>query len=445
MNFLPALDIDVSGHRLPERCARGFVEMRVHQQLSLPSVCELVFAGIEDSVIDASFELGATLALAERGVPTSLFDGRITAIEYAHDADSVATTTVRAYDDLYVLRNRQSVRAHVGLTAAELARELVADLGLDVEAASPGPVWHRLLQSGTDFDLLADATARCGLYLTVQGRVLKLLTLDGSGALQMLRLGENLLEARLEVNSNGACRKVSASAWDPWHGTERSASAASARVGRATAASAPASLVGGKDERMQTATSLQDDAQVQASAQAELDLRTAREVRFWGIAQGNPWLRPGARVQVAGAAARVCGEYVISSARHTLDTQRGWQCEICSTPPEPRARQGGTVMTLGHVSRVDDPEGLGRIQLACRPMPTSRRTGSRCWPRVQATEKGCSPCPTSATSCCCCSMQATSRKAWCWAASTARMACPKARPWWARARASASCRPAASA
>ena len=68
---------------------------------------------------------------------------------------------MRAYDALFALRNRQSVRTHVGLTVVELAREFVKDLGLEVDAQAPGPVWQRLLQTGTDFELLVDVASRC--------------------------------------------------------------------------------------------------------------------------------------------------------------------------------------------------------------------------------------------------------------------------------------------
>ena len=360
---LPAIDIDVDGARLPEPCARGFTSLLVQQHLSQPTACELVFTGLDDGVVDSALSIGAALRVAQRDVGAALFDGRITAVEYGYDGTRIATVVVRAYDALFALRNRQSVRTHVGLTIVELARELVQDLGLVVDAQAPGPVWQRLLQTGTDFELLADVASRCGLYLAVQDGALKLLTLEGSGDLQMLRLTENLLDARFEVNSNEVCRTVRASGWDPWRSVGHSAAASAARSGRSVKAQAAASGIGGNDERQLLATPFQDDAQALALAQAELDLRSASEVVFRGTALGDPRLRPGARVQVSGVASRVAGVYVVSSARHTLDVDRGFQSEIASALPPARTRVRGTTMALGSVSRIDDPDGLGRIQV----------------------------------------------------------------------------------
>jgi hypothetical protein len=224
---LPAIDIDVDGARLPEPCARGFTSLLVQQHLSQPTACELVFTGLDDGVVDSALSIGAALRVAQREVGAALFEGRITAVEYGYDGSRIASVVVRAYDALFALRNRQSVRTHVGLTVVELAREFVKDLGLEVDAQAPGPVWQRLLQTGTDFELLADVASRCGLYLAVQDGVLQLLTLEGSGDLQMLRLTENLLDARFEVNSNEVCRTVRVSGWDPWRSVGHSGAASS--------------------------------------------------------------------------------------------------------------------------------------------------------------------------------------------------------------------------
>ena len=360
---LPTLDIAADDVRLPDRCARGFASLFVQQHLSQPSVCELAFTGLEDGVVEAALPVGASLRVTQRDVGAALFDGRVSAIEYAYGANRVASVVVRAYDALFALRNRQTVRAHVGLTVAELARELVRDLGLAVSAEDPGPVWQRLLQVDTDFDLLADVAARCGLYLTVQDGTLVLLTLAGNGPLQLLRLNENLLDVRLEVNGNGACRTVRSSGWDPWRGVAHAASVSAPRSGREVSAAAPASRFGGRDERDLLAFAFQDDAQAHARAQAELDARVAQEVVFWGTALGDPRLRPGARVQLSGVSPRVAGEYVLASVRHTLDAERGFQSEISSALPAARSRPRGTAMALGSVARVDDPDHLGRLQV----------------------------------------------------------------------------------
>ena len=361
---LPVFDIRIDGSALAPRWIDGFAALRVQQHLSQPALCELSFAVLDGAVGELPFALGARVKITPRDAPLALFDGRISAISQGHDATRGVTLTVRAYDDLIVLRNRQTVRAHVGLTAAELAGELVADLGLAVDAAAPGPVFPRLLQTGTDFDLLLDVVQRCGLYLAVQDGELRLLTLAGRGETVSLTLHEDLLEAHIEANTLGACRAVHTGGWNPWRGVAHGASAGSARSGRDARLQTAASQAGGGDERTLLGESFQDDAQAQAWAQADLDARRAQELVFSGVALGNPALRPGARVRVGGVAAALSGTYVIASALHTLDAERGFQSEVSSALPPPRVREQGLRMSLGQVTRIDDPDHLGRLKVA---------------------------------------------------------------------------------
>ena len=106
---------------------------------------------------------------------------QVTAVEHVYEPAHGREVRVRGYDLLHRLRKRQTVRAHVQTTLRDLARELVADLGLTVQAAAPGPLWPRLIQHRqTDLDLLVELAERCGLFLTVRGDVLHLLTLAGA-------------------------------------------------------------------------------------------------------------------------------------------------------------------------------------------------------------------------------------------------------------------------
>ena len=82
-----------------------------------------------------------------------------------------------------------------------------------------------------------------------------------------------------------------------------------------------------------------------------------------GAALGDPALRPGAIVAVSGVQARVAGRYVLTEVHHAVDTRRGFVSELSSAPPPRRAPPPGTIVALGRVSRVDDPDSLGRVRV----------------------------------------------------------------------------------
>jgi uncharacterized protein involved in type VI secretion and phage assembly len=364
---LSRVNVEIEGRPIAQSEAQALGEIHVRQRLSAPAQCELVFFDPPESFDNApAMTQGATLRVAVS--EQELFSGQVTAIDYVYGPESGRELRVRAYDPLIRLRKRQPARAHVRFTLAELAHDMVGDLGLRVEAAMDSPKWKRVIQHRqSDLDLLVEIAERCGLSFTVRGSSLHIFSPEGIGQPVPLSLGDSLFEARIEINSHHACRAVSVKGWDPWRAEARSGQARRARTGRELRDGATPIRQGAAGERTLAGLAVQDDRQADAFAQAELDLCAAREVTLWGVAEGDPRLRPGARVRVEGVADSLAGQYVLTSVDHTIDAQRGFISEISTTPPTPRSQQEGTsqgaLATLGVVTKIDDPERLGRVQV----------------------------------------------------------------------------------
>ncbi len=133
---LPEVVIEADGSTLATEDLQALSEVRVQQRLSLPTLCELVFVDISDSLASVTRLMpGTTLRVLVRGKQVPLFIGQVTAVEHCYAPNHGREIRVRGYDLLHQLRKRQSVRAHIQVTVQDLARELVADLGLTVQAA----------------------------------------------------------------------------------------------------------------------------------------------------------------------------------------------------------------------------------------------------------------------------------------------------------------------
>jgi phage baseplate assembly protein gpV/phage protein D len=365
LQMAPGVAVTVDGIALGERHAARLEGVLVQQQLSMPTLCELTFAvSSEDRAQEVPIWPGASVRLDLQGEVLPLFSGQVTAVEYGYHPSTGHEVRVRAYDALHALRKRQPIRAHVQVTLESLARELVADLALTVEAGGPGPVWQRLIQhTQSDLDLLVDVAARCGAYLAVRDTTLHLLTLEGIGTPLPLRIGESLLEARIEVNTDPACRSVSAMGWDPSRVETFQATADRARAGRTDLNEAAPDRLGAPGHRTLADEIATTEDQVTAAAQAELDARVAREIVLRGLALGDVRLVPGARVQLSGPTPPFAGEYVLTRARHSIDRQRGYLTEISSEPPAARGKPRGAIAAFGIVTRIDDPDQLGRVRV----------------------------------------------------------------------------------
>jgi uncharacterized protein involved in type VI secretion and phage assembly len=362
---LPAVALTADGAARPE-LVEALEHVRVSQVLCAPAQCELTFAvrpGGPD--VAAALGLGTWLAVGVQGQGERLFEGEVTAVERLFDPAAGREVRVRAYDALHRLRKRQGVRAHIQVSAEDLAQELAAGVGLEVSAAHPGPLWPRLIQHRQDdLELLVDVARRSGLYPVVRDGTLHLVTLEGTGETVPLRLGDSLLEARTEVNADGAFPEVQAAGWDPLRAEPHTGSAASPRLGRSVAASATTEDVGGGSLYGLVDEAAANDEQADALAQGELDWRTGRSVRLWGIAAGDTRLRPAATLEVRGLDPSVDGAHVLTSVLHVVDSKLGFRSEFSTTPPAPPARPRSAVLTPGTVTGIDDPEGLGRVKVS---------------------------------------------------------------------------------
>jgi uncharacterized protein involved in type VI secretion and phage assembly len=365
MHTLPRLVVEVENKPLSMDELRTLWEVRVLQRLSVPALCELTF--VEPTPLLSEGEgisPGDAMTVSVSGVGEPLFRGQVTAVEYIYESSRGREMRVRAYDVLHRLRKRQPVHAHVEMTLIDLINELVGDLNINVEAHETGPVWQRLVQfRQSDFDMIAEVAERCGLYFTLRDDTLHVVTLEGIGSDVELKLGESLLEARIEVNTEVTCQSVSTTGWDPLRVEQHEGKASEPRVGRGIDVQVEATKVGGTGEHILIDEVLANDLQADAIAQAELDVRTAKDVTLWAVAEGNAELRPGTPVKIQNVARPLAGRYVLTSVDHSFDSVKGFISTISSAPPAPSKRSRATGAALGIVTQVDDPEGYGRVQV----------------------------------------------------------------------------------
>jgi uncharacterized protein involved in type VI secretion and phage assembly len=362
---LPRVVVESDEGPLSTSAANALSGLTVRQALGAPTQCELVFLDPSgDERVRSPLEPGASLTIRISGSDAALFVGEVTAVEYVYAPDHGRELRIRSYDRLHRLRKRQTPRVHLEVTPRDLASHLVADLGLTVESDEPGPLWPRLIQHRqSDLELLLDVCERSGLFPFVDEDVLRLVTLQGTGEAVSLRLGESLVEASIEVNADRAIGSVSAAGWDLVRAEPHNGSASEARSGRRVDARLDLDRVGAAGERALLDEAATDDELATALAQAELDLREASEIVLRGTAVGDPRLRPAAAVEIENVDPRLAGRYVLTEVRHAIDREHGFVSEISSAPPQPPPRRAGVTLTIGRVTSVDDPDGLGRVQV----------------------------------------------------------------------------------
>ena len=358
----PRLHIVVDGEPLPAAAARAVGEVVVRQQLSQPANCEIQFFDLTQGL---EIEPGMALQIGFDGNNEILFRGDVTGLRYRYGPDRGRVIALHAQDRLHHLQQRQPVRSHVHVTLTELARTLVADLGLQVRANEDGPQWAQWIQHReTDLELLQRLASQCGLYFTLRDDELVLLSLEGDGDEVTLSLGRELLEVEAALDSTAYCAEVNTLAWNPWRCEASPGGASSVRSGRQSGLADAAGNAGEDGVRTLASRAAQDASQADAAAQAALDRHGAAVLTLNGVASGNAALRPGVPLRVRDLAESLDGRYVLAATVHRFDRQRGYLTSFDTAPPPPPEQPAGvTQVTYGEVTRVDDPDRLGRIRV----------------------------------------------------------------------------------
>ncbi|MBQ0897942.1 type IV secretion protein Rhs, partial [Micromonospora sp. U56] len=216
--------------------ARRLRSVRIAGRLDQPTQCEIGYAaGPGPAALDLgpgpAVPTGARIDV--RLDDAGLVSGEVTSVEVEYAADGAALVRLRGYQPLHRLRKRQQLRVFESVTAADLARDLCAEVGLDVDAEEDGPRLERVLQHRhSDLDLLLEVAGRAGLHLVDDEDRLRLVTLDGHGEPVTLTLGHTLHSLRIAANLDRAAGQSAALGWHPQRAEPNSPRADAARTGR---------------------------------------------------------------------------------------------------------------------------------------------------------------------------------------------------------------------
>ncbi|HVU10518.1 MAG TPA: hypothetical protein VHD90_04540, partial [Phototrophicaceae bacterium] len=242
---LPEVVIEREGIALSAQEIIALGEVYVHQALSQPTVCELVFRDPPGPLtIDLALQPGTMIGVSVRGQRTPLFTGQVTAVQYKYEPSGGRELRVTAYDLLHQMRKNGSVRAHVQVTLSDLAREL--GHGLSVQAhEDTALIQYVIQQRQSDLELLQELAERSGLYFAVREDTLHIFSLAGIEDIPLtLTLGQNLFEAEIDMNTDSIVSEVAAAGWDSAHIEAHTGNAITPRSSRHVEASVSAGDVG---------------------------------------------------------------------------------------------------------------------------------------------------------------------------------------------------------
>jgi uncharacterized protein len=303
--------------------------------------CEARFVnwGPKDDAVDFLFfdrqllDFGKDFAV-ELGPPDGsrrVFAGRITGLEGQYPAQRAPELTVLAEDRFQDLRMERRTRAFEDVSDADVVRRVASQHGLTADVDLDGPTYRVLTQvNQSDLAFLRERVAAIDADLWVDGRTLhaQMRARRDAGRVD-LAYGVNLREFSVLADLAHQRSSVHVCGWDVAAKQAIDVEAGEGAIagelsGRRSGSAVLAQALAERHERIATAVP-HTQPEARALADARYRTRARRFLRGTGITDGEPAIRAGTRVELAGVGALFDGGYVVTCVRHTFDLRHAYR------------------------------------------------------------------------------------------------------------------------
>lgn len=387
--------VSISGQRVAPSLERLLTEVVVHNHAHLPDMVEVRFRDDgSDPISDAVVRHGHPLEVKATFVGTNateqpIFTGEVTSIETEYDSTSGTVIVLRGYDRAHRMTRGTRTKAYLNVTFGDVVRQLAGATGQPVEVPSPGLLYDHLVQfNESDWDFLQRLARENDVEVVSEhGKLIAREVRSASAAPQpgqvgrpaeplQLVLGGNLISLHVRVSSGGQVDAVTVRGWD-WKAKQPVEARAEVTTETIVGSKRPADLAApfARTSTMSYDPPLESQGHATVAADAIAERIAASSVEVFGSMQGDPQLKAGAAVSLAGAGGAFDGRYLVTSSRHVF-TEDGFRTEF-----EVSGRQDRSLLALGGrggvrpgpgrvdgvvtalVTNNDDREGFGRVKV----------------------------------------------------------------------------------
>jgi phage protein D len=320
--------------------AGGLFGLTIHETVSGLYRCEALFGnwGPKDGVTGFLYFDRATLEFGKRFKvrlgDTTLFDGRITALEARFPEATPPQIVVLAEDRLQDLRMTRRTRSFSDMSDSDVFAAIANEHGLTPQIDISGPPHKVLVQvNQSDLALLRDRARAVGAELWIEDHTLHAASRRARTA-QPVQIAMNGRLREFSVIADLATQRssVTASGWDvdgkQALSFEAGDSILSAELdGTLSGASVLTTAFGARKECVaHTVPATQQE--VEATAEAWFRTQARRFVVGRGVADTDAGLRAGASVEIRGVGPLFEGKYYVAETRHRFDTAHGCRTEF---------------------------------------------------------------------------------------------------------------------
>jgi len=393
----------LDGSQAPREIMDDLMEVEVNTTLHLPSMFVLRLRNADMRWLEApTFAIGKKAEVwAGRGRSLKkLMTGKIAALE-PDLAENDPTLVVRGYDLSYALYRGRYTRSFQQVTDSDLVQRIGREAGLQVQADATAQVHDYVFQNNqSNAAFLLARAHRIGYELYVEDETLYFRRPPSGGDVAAtLEWGLELKNFRPRLAATEQVDEVLVKGWDPRTkegivGRARRGQGAP-QIGESQPGSRMAREAWGEAQVVVVDQPVASQGEAEAMAQAILDELTGAFIEAEGVANGNPEIKPGKRLELQGLGPRFNGQYYVTAATHTCNRTEGYlttftisgrragtMLELLQAQPQPTLGPG---VVIGIVTNNQDPHGLGRVKVKFPWLSTEDESA---WARIAAPMAG---------------------------------------------------------
>jgi phage protein D len=332
--------VTIEGRELDRRLKPYLEQVVVDDHLHLPDAFTLTFFDPERDILEqAGLRIGARVEISGAALGSQdekrLIHGEVTTIEADYDVLG-ARIVARGYDLSHRLQRGRRTRTFLNVSDSDIARKIADEAHIDVGTIEPTTdTYEHVSQANlSDWDFLTARARRIGYEVAVIDgkfqfrRPEESSAAPGEGNLRstdprQLVFGRDrgLLEYHPRVTAAEQVAQVEVRGWDREHKEAVVASTGAFTLSAAIAGTSPARLARlfGSPRFVAGEGEIETENEAAAAADAIAEMIGSAFAEAEGIARGDPALKAGSAVSVAGVADGFAGTFVLSHTRHVFD------------------------------------------------------------------------------------------------------------------------------
>jgi phage protein D len=337
---IPTVQVD---GQLNDKVTAQLLSMKMCEREAGMSNLELRFSnfgsfagGLADQVFEDGtiLKLGAALTVYAGLVtsPTEIFRGKITALEASFPGNAPPDLVVLAEDALQGARMKRRTKNWDNTSLSAILQTISNGLGLTpVTSGLDATIGNEQQLNESDLHFVRRLLARYDADLQVVGAELHATPRAQAqrNAIQ-LDMNSQLHEVRIIADLAHPVSQITATGWDFTQGQTISVTSQTTSLGPGSGQTGSAWMsqaLSSRSEQLAHYATL-NQTEAQALVDAEFAQRSRQFVVARGVSEGNPALRVGTYLTLAGLGPRFSNTYYTTATVHSFDTSKGYSTEF---------------------------------------------------------------------------------------------------------------------